>query len=101
MPPKLNIGLSQKIAEASGGAREASLHLELEIEPGLLAEPPRLHKRIRQLFSLLRLPWSRSWAAPAAARAASGPTSRPFRRPCRNPSSADRRAGCGPPPRPS
>src|SRR5262245_25224006 len=55
MPTKLNIGLTQKAAEGGGGAaREASLRLELEVEPGLLAEPPQLHKRIRQLFHLLR-----------------------------------------------
>ena len=55
MPAKLNIGLSQKAAEGGGGAaREASLRLELEVEPGLLDEPPRLHKRVRQLFHLLR-----------------------------------------------
>src|SRR5262245_23459859 len=54
MPTKLNIGLTQKAAEGGGAAREASLHLELEVEPALLAEPPQLHKRIRQLFHLLR-----------------------------------------------
>jgi hypothetical protein len=55
MPVKLNIGLTQKAAEGGGGAaREASLRLELEVEPGLLDEPPRLHKRVRQLFYLLR-----------------------------------------------
>ena len=54
MPVKLNIGLSQRAAAGGGAAREASLHLELEVEPGLLDEPPRLHQRIRQLFYLLR-----------------------------------------------
>ena len=54
MPVKLNIGLIQRAADAGGGAREASLCLELEVEPGLLDEPPRLHKRVRQLFYLLR-----------------------------------------------
>jgi hypothetical protein len=55
MTTKLNIGLTQKAAEGGGGAaREASLRLELEVEPGLLVEPPRLHQRIRQLFHLLR-----------------------------------------------
>jgi hypothetical protein len=55
MTTKLNIGLTQKAAEGGGGAaREAALRLELEVEPGLLDEAPRLHQRVRQVFHLLR-----------------------------------------------
>jgi hypothetical protein len=54
MPLKLNVGLSRKIGEANYGSRGASVNVEMELDPGLVAEPVRLHERIRQLFGLAR-----------------------------------------------
>jgi hypothetical protein len=54
MPLKLNCGLSQKVGEANYGSRGASVNIELELDSGLIAEPAKLHERIRQLFGHLR-----------------------------------------------
>src|SRR5262245_30632678 len=98
MTTKLNIGLTQKAAEGGGGAaREASLHLELEVEPGLLAEPPRLHKRIRQLFHLLRTTLAEELNRPAAAQTAPRSTRRRPQCRCRRRPPASSRAGSGSP----
>ena len=51
---KLNVGLSRKIGEANFGSRGASVHLELELDGGLVHDPDRLSDRIRHLFQLAR-----------------------------------------------
>lgn len=54
MPMKVNVGLSQKVGEANYGSRGASVHVELELDSGLVNEPPKLQEKIRQLFTLVR-----------------------------------------------
>ena len=54
MPLKLNVGLSRKVGEANYGSRGASVHLELEVEAGLAADPAALRDRVRQLFQMAR-----------------------------------------------
>jgi len=51
---KLNVGLSRKVGEANFGSRGASVHLELEVESALAADPKTLQERIRSLFRLAR-----------------------------------------------
>jgi hypothetical protein len=51
---KLNVGLSRKVGEANYGSRGASVHVELELDSGLVAEPAKLQERIRQLFGVVR-----------------------------------------------
>ena len=55
MPMKLNVGLSHQRAEANADSRGGSIHLELEVDASVLADQHRLHKRIRQVFHLLRV----------------------------------------------
>ena len=54
MPIKLNVGLSRKVGEANYGSRGASVHLELEVEASLAADPAALRDRVRQLFQMAR-----------------------------------------------
>lgn len=54
MTMKLNVGLSRKVGEANYGSRGASVHLEVEVESALAAEPQQLQERIRLLFRLAR-----------------------------------------------
>lgn len=54
MTMKLNVGLSRKVGEANYGSRGASVHLEVEVESALAAEPAQLQERIRLLFRLAR-----------------------------------------------
>jgi hypothetical protein len=54
MPLNLNVGLSRKIGEANFSSRGASVHVEMELESGLVGEPAKLQERIRQLFGLVR-----------------------------------------------
>ena len=54
MPLKINAGLTRKIGEANYGSRGASIHVELELDSGLINEPQKLQERIRQLFGLVR-----------------------------------------------
>jgi hypothetical protein len=51
---KLNIGLSRKVGAENYGSRGASLHIELEAESSLVADPEKLRERIRQMFNLIR-----------------------------------------------
>lgn len=54
MPLKLNVGLSRKVGEPNFGSRGAAVHLELEVDSTLIAEPDRLQQRIRDLFGLAK-----------------------------------------------
>ncbi len=54
MPMKLTIGLSKKIGQPGFGSLGASVHLELEVDSTLVAEPDRLQERIRELFGLAK-----------------------------------------------
>lgn len=54
MPMKLTIGLSKKIGQPGFGSLGASVHLELEVDSTLVAEPDRLRERIRELFGLAK-----------------------------------------------
>jgi hypothetical protein len=51
---KLDVRLSRKVGEANYGSRGASVHVELELDSGLVGEPARLQERIRQLFGVVR-----------------------------------------------
>lgn len=51
---KLNVGLSKKLGQANYGSIGGSVHIEVEADSGLVAEPDRLRDRIRQVFSLAR-----------------------------------------------
>ena len=51
---KLNVGWSRKAGEANYGSRGASVHLELEVEAGLVNQPGELQDRIRKLFRLAK-----------------------------------------------
>ena len=55
MPLKLNIGLSRKVGEPNYGSRGASVNLELELDSGLLNDPPRLRAQIKQLFGMIKV----------------------------------------------
>ena len=52
MPLTLSVGLNRKVGEAGYGSRGAHVHLELEVDTALVAEPGRLQERIRELFGL-------------------------------------------------
>src|SRR5439155_7086344 len=54
MPLRLNVGLNRKVGEVNYSSRGASVNLELELDGALVAEPQKLHERIRQLFGLVR-----------------------------------------------
>lgn len=54
MPLKLNIGWSKKIGQPDFGSLGSSVHLELEVDSTLAAEPDRLQERIRELFGLAK-----------------------------------------------
>ncbi len=51
---KLNVGFSRKVGEANYGSRGASLHLELELDSGLIQQPDKLQERIRRLYAMAR-----------------------------------------------
>lgn len=51
---KLNVGFTKKVGEAHYGSRGAAVHLELEFEASLAADPERLRERVRQLFALAK-----------------------------------------------
>ena len=54
MPVKLNIGLSRKVGEANYGSRGASVNLEVELESGIVGDPPRFKERVQSLYGLAR-----------------------------------------------
>ena len=54
MPMRLSVGLAQKVGEPNFSSRGASVNLELELDAGLVAEPAKLHEKIRHLFALVR-----------------------------------------------
>jgi hypothetical protein len=54
MTLKLNAGLSRKVADGNYGSRGASVNIELELDSGLVNDPPKLHEKIKKLFSLVR-----------------------------------------------
>jgi len=51
---KLSTGFSRKVGEPNFGSRGASVNLEIEIDSALIADPNRLHGKIRQLFALAK-----------------------------------------------
>ncbi len=51
---KLNVGFSRKVGEANYGSRGASLHLELDLDSGLIQQPDKLQDRIRRLYAMAR-----------------------------------------------
>lgn len=51
---KLNVGWSRKAGEPNYGSRGASVHLELEVEAGLVNQPEELQDRIRKLYRLAK-----------------------------------------------
>lgn len=54
MPLKLNVGLSKKVGLPDYGSIGASVHLELELDSGAVAEPERLRQQIRHLFGMAK-----------------------------------------------
>lgn len=54
MPVKLNIGLSRKVGEPNYGSRGASIHLEVELENGVLNDPALMRDRVQGLYALAR-----------------------------------------------
>ncbi len=54
MPVKLNIGLSRKVGEPNYGSRGASIHLEVELENGVLNDPALMRDRVQDLYALAR-----------------------------------------------
>lgn len=54
MPLKLNVGASKKVGESNYGSRGASVNLEMELDSGLMNDPPKLQEKIRALFGLVR-----------------------------------------------
>ena len=54
MPVKLNIGLSRKVGEPNYGSRGASIHLEVEMENGVLNDPALMRGRVQDLYALAR-----------------------------------------------
>ncbi len=54
MPVKLNIGLSRKVGEPNYGSRGASIHLEVELENGVLNDPAAMRDRVQGLYALAR-----------------------------------------------
>ena len=54
MAVKLNIGLSRKVGEANYGSRGASIHLEVELDNGVLNDPGAMRGRVRELYALAR-----------------------------------------------
>lgn len=82
---KMHVGLSQSVEE---GRREASLALDVEVDAALLSDQQSLHKRIRQVFHLLRTAWQKNFMArTTASTPATPPTAIPH--------------SCGMPTRPS
>ena len=63
---KVNVGLSRKIGEAGYSSRGGAVHLELELDSGLAAEPARLQERLRHLFGLARTALAAELHPPAA-----------------------------------
>ncbi len=51
---KISTGFSRKVGEPNFGSRGASVNLEIEIDSALIADPDRLHGKIRQLFALAK-----------------------------------------------
>ncbi len=51
---KLSTGFSRKVGEPNFGSRGASVNLEIEVDSALVADPDRLHGKIRQLFALAK-----------------------------------------------
>lgn len=54
MPTTLNVGLSKKVGQPNYGSRGASVHLETELDTGVVNDPDRLRDRIRQMFRQAR-----------------------------------------------
>jgi hypothetical protein len=62
---RMNVGFTKKVGEANFGSRGASIHLELELDSGLVGDPERLKERIRQLFALVKASVDEELAAQA------------------------------------
>jgi len=54
MPVQINIGLNKKVGEPNYGSRGASVHLQTELDSGVIDEPERLRTQICRLFALAR-----------------------------------------------
>jgi hypothetical protein len=54
MPLKLNAGLSRKVADGNYGSRGASVNIELELDSGLVDDPPKLREKVHKLFNVIR-----------------------------------------------
>ena len=51
---KINVGLSRKVGEANYGSRGATVHLEMEVDGGVVRQPDELKKKLRYLFGLAK-----------------------------------------------
>jgi hypothetical protein len=54
MPMKLNVGFSRKIGEPNYGSRGASIHLEVELDSGVLCDPDNMRACVHRLYALAR-----------------------------------------------
>ena len=54
MPMKLNVGFSRKVGEANYGSRGASIHLEVELDSGVLCDPDNMRACVHRLYALAR-----------------------------------------------
>jgi hypothetical protein len=77
MPMKLNVGLSRKVTDNHYGSKGASVHVELELDGGLVNEPGKLQERIRQLFGLVRTSLTEELAGQPGAANSNGKAAKP------------------------
>ena len=54
MPMKLNVGFSRKVGEPNYGSRGASIHLEVELDSGVLCDPDNMRACVHRLYALAR-----------------------------------------------
>jgi hypothetical protein len=51
---KLNVGFSRKVGEPNYGSRGASIHLEVELDSGVLCDPDNMRACVHRLYALAR-----------------------------------------------
>jgi hypothetical protein len=54
MPVKLNASLSREWDEPDKGLGQASIRVEMDVDPGLVGQPRQLRKRLEHLLGVAR-----------------------------------------------